>query len=294
MSVEQDRSAVNRDRAALLWGGSAISDIRPFGTVSVSVRIEQMSCQHISQEDKLPLVGSNTRDEVYLEVRGRKYDAQGNAVELISKRMPGGDDYYEFENNTLRTMSTKWTNKDQRDVGYPLIWSGTLLAGERVDLVVMIEEQDNKDLLQVRSALSWSLDKIGSARPDYKQYTDNLKEVANLLPTTTRDDIIGSFSVTVENVAGKIKATWIALDAASGINTSILRSDPDTWIDTSDSGHTSTGFDMRGTRGSDYDVIPAVAYTVEAFKLENVESKAWIYSNSDGRFGTYRGDDYPD
>jgi hypothetical protein len=32
----------------------------------------------------------------------------------------------------------------------------------------------------------------------------------------------------------------------------------------------------------------------DVFKLENLESKAWIYSNSDGRFGTYRGDDYSD
>ncbi|MBK8177432.1 MAG: hypothetical protein IPK67_00705 [Planctomycetes bacterium] len=112
-------------------------------------------------------------------------------------RLPSSDDYYEgIRGHHLQQDG--WTNQDQKQLGTPVLWNGTLADGERRILYVIVAEQDGDPILMT------------------KFWTDTFatKPIDPLIPArqaiaNRNHQVLGSFSVIVRNVGGNLElASW--------------------------------------------------------------------------------------
>jgi hypothetical protein len=172
-----------------------MSPISPITTIY----FDEITCIARTQESGL----GRKRDEMY--IRSVVRSPEGVSV----RRLPYDDDYYEFWTGTTsrKDISKKgehglraWTNKDQRDVGPPVIWSGHLLDGQWVDAMITIMEQDSREMKAIRQGITTALDTISSITPDpkLKLLAQGAKQLAGMLPNTSEHDFIGALYVRLE------------------------------------------------------------------------------------------------
>jgi hypothetical protein len=153
--------------------------------------------------------GDGDRDEVYIEI-----DRLGPDEDQDARRLPGNDDYYEAKQN--QTSTDKWTNKDGKNRGAPILWTGQLEHEDIVTLGVTIMEQDNADLASVRKSIMDALIEVEKAALSTKtEWGAIVAAVAaaltvgtSLIPETNGHDFIGFVAVRMENKCGHIRTVW--------------------------------------------------------------------------------------
>lgn len=102
----------------------------------VVLDVDQLACVSTTFEPEIPIIGSNTRDEVYFFVTG------DSSRGIFSRRLPRYDDYYEFTAGYTAVKSDfrTWTNQDQEGLGRPILWAGDLDNNEGANVFVVIAE----------------------------------------------------------------------------------------------------------------------------------------------------------
>lgn len=180
----------------------------------VDVFFKELIADQVTSESGLGLL----RDEVYIEVFGST--PTGN----ISVRLPRSrdlDDYYSFFDNTKgtsRDVSVNgwkwWKTSDGALTGEPRIWSGALATGQSADLFVVIGEQDNRNLAGLSDALASGLDAAQAKSGDSPLVEGAVVAARNLVSQIpdSEDDVIGAFSVHLQNDGGQLRTTWLPLE----------------------------------------------------------------------------------
>src|SRR5262245_32074490 len=96
----------------------------------VQISMDQLECIRMTERN---ILKKNRGDEVYLVVAGKAPSG------LINKRLPGDKDFYRFKKGQ-KAGATGWKNKDGKEVGRPVLFSGTLRPGEHVRLTMLMME----------------------------------------------------------------------------------------------------------------------------------------------------------
>ncbi len=154
----------------------------------------------------------NDRDEVYFVVK-----CTGPGKADAARRLPANDDYYEFKKGT-HGEKTGWTNQNQMKQGNPILWAGNLANGEICQVLVVVGEQDNKDLPKIARTVAavgavatpivGDFFGAGAAGKKIGEYLDKIQKLIKDNP----DDVIGSFSVSVKNDNNKLVVEYVAGD----------------------------------------------------------------------------------
>lgn len=235
--------------------------------LKVVLTIDQMAVTEITTEDEIPIIGSNTVDEVYFFVTGTS--SRG----LFARRLPTQDDYYQFWNGSTSLSSDyrTWTNLDEEPIGRPFLWAGELANQEGADLFVVVAEQDNKKLGALKRALqaghklmkaTYGTDPKAAAA---LQFSEPLIEA---IPEIDKDDIIGAFVVHLENVGGQVSATfvpWLEYQFESGREggTTVANSESYAVKSIGQQGSEAIELDLMATRKGHYRAIVKAAVVEE-------------------------------
>ena len=263
-------------------GGLAATPPPASGAIGVELFISTLSNINLSESS-----GENTpwepeMDEVYFKV---SYET--SRVPLQTHREPRNDrrghedDYYQVRKHQTKLFNfAGWKNKHSEHVHYPRLYAGFLAPGEFMVARVLVGEWD----------FSFNDVKVG---------IDAVSSFCELVPDsgvrsacrfgrglTTHlpvdgDDVIGAFTVRIENVDGNLNVVWLPEDR--------MTSDGDrpvvALVEDTDSPFVLTledrfdldaqKFDMQGTNRTHYEVTAAV-------KVDpNVRTDAFVYQNSD-------------
>src|ERR1051325_3243654 len=240
--------------------------------ITVKLYLDQLLCEHISQEESFPVFGNNDHDEVYIRVH-RSTPRGGYNVERLP-RFKDDDDYYDFKAMKKATADHvgSWTNHDQVPVGAPMIWSGTLEPGQHADFLVLIAKKDNKDLKDIKSAIKGALeilsDTVANLNPYVKAAVEAAKVLASQMPENTKYDITGRFHVSIRNHEGRLEAVWLALkemhfgSGKKGITT--LKDTDNPYVERlAEDGISAASFIFKGTGGARYEGVAACTLTNE-------------------------------
>lgn len=185
--------------------------------IGARVYFDYLHAKHITTE-----AGSGRlRDEVKIRVIGRGPNGLPIDHTLPSTNLV--DDYLQFWTGTVASASKpgSWTNQQGHVVPVPVIYEGILPKnGDRADFLVLVQEQDNATLGQVKEAVNvifGGCEKIAGAvgvvSPDAKKLSEACKfakEAAGFLPGSDPHELIGAFYVQIKNVDGVMQTTSIA------------------------------------------------------------------------------------
>lgn len=174
------------------------------------VRTVALTMPQMTVNQTTSTAGDGDRDELYIKV-----DRLGPGAETGAARLPGADDYYEAKQGA--TSTTTWTNKNEKNVGRPTLWSGKLRHNEKVTLAITAMEQDNSDLGEIRTNLMDALREIEkTALETNNSYGAIVGAVAaglllgsSLIPKTSGHDFIGFVGLRLENKCGHIRTAWV-------------------------------------------------------------------------------------
>jgi hypothetical protein len=184
---------------------TVLSSDAPDHSLTVELAVSTLSASHVTSNEGG--VG-NLRDEVYFKIVGQTPNGAPDA------RLPlyiDEDDYYEFYNSTTRVEGGRWTNQDQIDVGYPRLWNGKLLMGQSAIFQVLVMEQDNAQAHALREALKGGCELIPGQGSESDSRVALCKQIADQIPDTTGDDVIGALEVTLANENGILRAKTVPL-----------------------------------------------------------------------------------
>jgi hypothetical protein len=259
-------------------------------SMEVSFYIDQMAAHQVTDGDS-----TADRDEVYILSRG---SLPGGFISERLPRYPSGDDYYEFFTNRVAASQNlaQWTNQDQAPIGKPVFWAGHLAHNQAGAFLIILGEQDNKDLAAIKQVILGSLNVLGTvvggiagpAGPAVTAAVSAATAAAGSLPDTTKDDVIGAFAVQFKNNDGELQTTWLALpniqirQGQSGSTTMLDTTNPFA-LARRDFGFETAVFNMSATGGGSYQV----AATLEL----NPRSRptAWQYLGRVGGFDPIEG-----
>ncbi|NRA68685.1 MAG: hypothetical protein HRU19_29635 [Pseudobacteriovorax sp.] len=226
----------------------------------VKIEVSSMTAETVSDDNFL-----NDTDEVYFKIKGRfgKITPFGDAVisgdNLRLPKNPNDDDYYRFKDYQRRTNKSpyQWRNQDAAPVDRPVIWSGNLPNNYFADFWVLVGEQDNKDVGQIRSALDKALsedsDAIANLNPKLKAIHAAAKISARSLANRTKDDTIGLVYIRAENINHQVKFYYVTPgDYQVSSNQGGYTSDGSSQPVKGAGGAISQFFDMDGTGGARY------------------------------------------
>jgi hypothetical protein len=223
----------------------------------VELAIDSLTCDVHTDES-----GSGAlRDEVYVRVAGQ------TPAGHVAQRLPfsaSGDGYYQFFQPQVSTRATptSWTDERERVVPYPRLWAGSLAPGATADFVVFLGEQDNKSLDDVIEPLRVALARIEGLVPDpiVRAAVAAALPLLGAIPTRESDDVLGAFTVRLENRAGTLAATWIAArDVAPGspeASSTTIENTSDPYVATLEAqGVAAASFRLDGTGGGRYRAV---------------------------------------
>jgi hypothetical protein len=217
--------------------------------------------------------GPGDTDEVYIHVIGQTPKGGINA------RLPRSihkEDYYEFPPNHIATSASdwSWTNQEQVGQGCPEIWNGSLQNGQRAEFLVLVLEQDNKNLKPLKDFLGASIQAASLVNPKLTL----IKPLIDQLPEKKADDRIGAVAIVVENQNGQIVSTFEPI-LTPELNSNVDRNAP-ALANYVGAGNQkwAAHFDMHGTGGAHYRAIFAAAPTVQEVRL----ARMWLCKDADG------------
>jgi hypothetical protein len=241
----------------------------------VTLAIEELACDAITVEESVPIVGSNTRDEVYFLVTGT------SSRSLISQRLPTSDDYYEFEVGHVARASDfrTWTNQDQSALGRPVLWAGEINDNEGADVFVIIGEQDNRNLGELKRALLSGKGLVqqtfGGQNPLVDAALAVADELIGVIPEIDHDDVIGAFAIHLRNVSGALHMAWVPwldYEFESGKTGATTIANSNSYFVTAlqHQGHQAVAFDFKATEQGRYRGV-VTARIVDHFTDEQFE-----------------------
>ncbi len=174
-------------------------------TIPVQLIVEELKLNRITSEKAIPLVGSNTADEIYFETAGAVHNL-GSAPQYSARRTPprgaAPRDIIEFE-----------AGKFERLVNQP-VWSGTLSPGGTALINLAVGEQESPlKAIDIESAVSGVGNLVvGAAAFVSGQLTNSamagaegllsMHNVAVQLVngiTTNQDEVVGAISILLRN-----------------------------------------------------------------------------------------------
>ncbi|MDC0671229.1 hypothetical protein [Nannocystis radixulma] len=174
------------------------------------VRMVALTMPKMTVNQTTSTAGDGDRDELYIKV-----DRKGPGEDTGARRLPALDDYYEAKQS--ETFTTTWTNKDQKNVGRPNLWTGKLKHNEKVTLAITAMEQDNAELGEIRNSLIEALREVEKAALETNNsygaivgaVAAGLLVGASLIPRTNGHDFIGFVGLRLENQCGHIRTAWV-------------------------------------------------------------------------------------
>jgi len=221
---------------------------RALRPLDVQVYIAQIQCVALSQENG----PNNDRSEIYILFSGKS--PAGRACGRLP-RCVADDSYFEYWVGKVNDNDADWTNHDQAPVGRPVVWTGTLQAGEYAEFVVAVIEQDNQDIGTVEQMLKAAFnaaDTLPGSNMTANAIITAARGLAEELPESKGHDIIGAFAIQVANVEGQLQTTFVPIQgemAPAGSD------NPANGIAERERGQAAL-FDCMGTDNRRYRVIP--------------------------------------
>ena len=159
--------------------------------------------------------GDGDRDELFFQIKWKK-GGDGDV-----RRLPSADDYYEAKN--MQNTKNGWTNKDETMVLHPILWSGTLKHGQKLQVEINAQEQDNSDLKDIKMGIVTAMSAVAAAgaatqTPQGGVVAAVAGGVGGLtqifVPDTHGNDYIGYLTVLVTNQCGYIQTSWVTYESA--------------------------------------------------------------------------------